>query len=467
MNSATDHDDSLLLPIRLLLCTLLALLLQAPLQAADDFTWEIDLDSALKKAVETQKPLLIVMHTSTEPASLRMLNQVYRDAKVRSRMSDFVVLPTCMDQHAEEMKKVNGEERPVSILFGKVDCKTLMQNEREVRSRFFDSSTVKVPQHIVVDVQTGGEWRILHQKVYELSKSKLLDFLDKAVVSHGALRVKGLPDHLKKLFTAIRKGSDEERNDAVKSILRFKNNRISDLLFPAIQKLGKEKDRAECIRSMGYAEFTYAAGVAMRWLADKSSHITNCAVVTLEEMKAVEAMQPLLDLFPGTKEKELKKDILRALGPCGAGNGSAKKLLLEFVASKEEIFRMAAYLSLGHFLDDPEVANIMKERYKAERGKAVVKTALVWAFRHSRSVTLADELEELVAKERNAQIKIVAQAAARIMRGEYMEYDSQLRNALRSLYSRDKIVRNEIKEWGKEKGNSRGGARGGRGGRRR
>ena len=184
-------------------------------------------------------------------------------------------------------------------------------------------------------------------------------------------------------------------------------------------------------------------------------------------MKAVEAMQPLLDLFPGTKEKELKKDILRALGPCGAGNGSAKKLLLEFVASKEEIFRMAAYLSLGHFLDDPEVANIMKERYKAERGKAVVKTALVWAFRHSRSVTLADELEELVAKERNAQIKIVAQAAARIMRGEYMEYDSQLRNALRSLYSRDKIVRNEIKEWGKEKGNSRGGARGGRGGRRR
>lgn len=467
MQNRADRDETIFLPARLLLGCLLLMLFHPSLSAADDFSWETDLESAMKKAASTGKPLLIAMHTSTEAASVRMLNQVYRDSKVRTRLGDFVVLPTCMDVHAEVMADVNGEERSVSLLFGEVDCKTLVRNEKEVRARFFKSSVVKVPQHIFVDVQPDGQWRILSQKVYELSKSKFLVLLEKALVTHGAVRVNGLPDHLKKLFALIRKGSGDERTEAVKSLVRFKNIKISDLLFPSIQKLAKEKDRAVCIRAMGYTEFTYAASVAMRWLPDRSSFIVNCAVVTLEEMAAADAVQSLLDLFPQVREKELQKDILRALGPCGAGNLPAKKLLLEYVENKEEIFRLAAYLSLGHFLDDGEIVKILKDRFKKERGKTLLKTGIVWAFRHKRDSRLADELEELVAKERNAQITAVAAAAAKIMRGEYLEYDGQLRNALRALYSRDKIVRNEIKDWGKEKANNRGGGRSSRGGRGR
>jgi len=207
MKRNNESMGSVFLPLRPLLVCLILFFLQVPLSGDERLAWESDLDSALKKAAHRGKPMLISMHTSTETACVRMLNVVFGDRTVRTRLKDFVLLPTCMDEHAEVVADVDGTERSVSVLFGTVDCKTLVANEKAVRARFFNSSVVKVPQHLFVDVQPDGEWRIVEQKVYELSKSRFVDLLEEVLVVHGALRVGGLPDHLKDLFETVRKGA--------------------------------------------------------------------------------------------------------------------------------------------------------------------------------------------------------------------------------------------------------------------
>ena len=454
-------------PARLILAVILAAVFQTPMSGAKGVAWETGLDIAMKKAAETGKPLLISMHTSSEKASIRMLNQVYQDPEVRAKLAHFVVLPTCVDRHDEIMEKVGGEERPVSTLFRTVDCKTLVKNEKEVRARFFDSGVVKVPQHVFIEVSGDGECNIFMTKVYELSTSGFLDLLEKALIDHSVRRIGGLAKHLKVLFETIRKGSDKKCVEAVQSILRLKDIEVSALLYPTIERLGREKDRARCVRAMGYPEFVDAAPVAMLWLTDKSKFVENCAVVTLEEMRAACALNALLDLYPEAKDKELKKDILRALGPCGAGDGRVKTILVESVESRERIYRLAAYLSLGFFLDKAEVVNLLLERFEKEGKNTVLKSGIVWAFRDFRNVDISNKIEKLVEKERNQQVKVLATATVKLMRGDFVEYDGALMKALRALYAQDKITRNEIIDLGNEKNNRSGGGRGGRGGRGR
>lgn len=478
MEKRTEPTSRVPLPYKIVVAVVLALLLGVPAYGREGFVWETSLTEAMDKATKTDKPLLITMHTSTEEACVRMLTQVYPDPEVQAQLAHFVVLPTCIDDHKEALASVNGEMRSVSTLFGGVSCDILKKNEKEVRERFFGSSDIQVPQHIFVD----GQGNIFMSKAYELNKTALLDLLEKALITHGKQLVGGLNAYYQTLFKTIWKGPTREREEAVQTLLNLKYSKNKDLLFPTIQGLKKDRDRAVCIRAMGYAKFKDAAPIAMKWLDDRSTFIRNCAVVTLEEMRAAQAIKRLLELYSEVKNGELKKDIVRALGPCGAGNKEAKDILLAHARDKDMKLRAGAYLSLGHFLKERDVVDTLKESYRKEGGNVTQKIAILWAFKEEPSAKLAAEVEEMVAAEKNQQLKVVAMAAVRLMKEEVVEYDDQLISALRTLYAADKIVRNEVKDWvdnrnknnaGRNSGNSGGrgssgggrGPRGGRGGR--
>ena len=450
----------LVLRIAFLALIVLAVPLDAKSRTGIDYA--PDLDTALEQSAATGKPLLITMHTSTERACVRMLTSVFTEPEVRARLKQFIVLPTCMDAHEEVVEKVDGKERRVSALFGGVDCATLMANEQAVRTRFFNSPTVKVPQQVFVEIGENGEPRVYLSKIYQLSKSQLLDLMNEAVILSGERKIKSLDKLVKDLFKAVQRESGKERKEALQSVLRLEVDEVTMLLYPVIEKIRREKDRAECIRAMGYKEFASAAPLITRWLTDADEHIRNCAVVTLEEMANPAVLPDLLELRNRAKDEEIRKDILRALGPCGKGNQEAKAILLDEGESPKDIYRLAAYLSLGHFLEtDPEVVEFLKNRYRREKGDADLKLGIVWAFQNVQNRTLADELEAMTAKERNGQVKNVADMVIRIARGERVEYTRELRKAIRTLFTRDKIVRNELLDWGGGRGDGRGGRGGG------
>jgi len=283
---------------RSILTYLFVMLLNVTTTANNEIQWETDLDTALKKAQETGAPLLIAMHSSTEKACTRMISKIYTDPDVRLKLSQFVLLPACLDKHEEVKAKINGEDRLVSALFKTVDCKTLMKNEADVRGRFFEGVTIKIPNHIFV----GSDGKIFMAKHYEIRKTEFMAFMDTALVTYGLKKINSLDSQFQDYFKEIKKGPEKNRVEAIKGVLRLNVPEMTDLLYSTIQGINKEKDKALCIRAMGYKEFSAGAPLVLKWLTDKSAYIKNCAVVTLEEMESSVACKPLLDLYPRAKD---------------------------------------------------------------------------------------------------------------------------------------------------------------------
>lgn len=417
--------------------------------AQGEIQWETSLEAAFARSKSENKPLLITMHTSTEIACQRMLRNIYTDPDVIAKLQNFVVLPTCVDRHKEVTKVINGTSMSVSVLFGTISCDALKKNEKEVRFDFLETTDVTVPNHIFVD----HEQKIFMQKIYELKKPAFLELLNRALVRFGGKVVDGMDAATKKLYRTVKKGSVKQKAKAVKAILDFQEEKKTDALYMTIEGLKKETDKAACVRAMGNVGLEHATPIVLKWLNDPSILVKNCAIVTLEELKAEEATGPLLALFKVKKSnhKVLHTDILRALGPCGAGEPEAKKLLMSYVRSKKEPMRLAAYMSLGYFLDDEDVQETLQARWKKDTKGVAPRTAILFAYMTSKDSSLIPQVDALIKGERNHQILMVAEAAKREMGSKTSKAKKgsakALRKALSPLYTKDKIIRNRIKRW--------------------
>ncbi len=377
-----------------------------------------------------------------------MLNTLYTDPEVRTRLAEFVVLPTCFDEHDEVKASVDGEDVMVSPLFRSVGCAALMKNEAVVRSEYFPGPVVKVPQHLFIDA-TG---KIFLKKIYELKKSKFLALLDNALIAFGSKESETLDAATRAQLKAVRQGPTKEREEGVAAILDREDPKRNQILYLTIRGISKEKDRAVAIRAMGKDEYSHASEMALRFLGDRSEWVRNCTVVTLEEMRDTEAAEPLLTLFKRARDKELRKDILRALGPCAAGNEGAKTILMKHAKSRKDKERIAAYLSLGHFLEDEAVRTLLRARYKSEGKDTIMKTAIIWGYGKSRDSEYIPDVQAFIKGSKNQQLIMVADAAIAMMKGGEPKSWWRLVKAIKPLYARDKVIRNEVRvwnEWGK------------------
>ena len=418
--------------------------------AQTQVAWEPSLEKALAKAKSEGKPLLISMHTSTEVACQRMLTKLYTDPDIVPVLSEFVLLPTCFDVHEEVTKTIGGMRKSVSPLFGTLDCKQLIRNEADVRAEFFEKSDVKVPQHIFV----GDDGKPFMTKIYELKKPAFITLLNNALILYGSKATKGMDKVTRGFLKTVKKGPLKSKRKAVQGLLGFQDPRKIDILYLTIQSIKRENEKGECVRAFGKDIHSWAASTVVKWLRDPSEHVRNCAIVSLEEMKATEAADKLLALFKKARDKELVKDILRALGPCSGGSAEAKQLLIKHVKDRREVNRIACYLSLGYFLDDEDVQELFRKRFKKEGKNVAVKTAIIWAHTYLADESHIPRMHALVAKEKNHQLKYMARAAElQIRTGTGVAPEDgksgyvKLHSAFGALFSKDKIQRNSFKYW--------------------
>lgn len=432
--------------MRTLIPTLL--LLFSATAFGQEFKWATSLDAARAEAKERGVPLLISMHTSTEKACKRMLKTIYTDPEVQAKLAEFVVLPTCFDEHEENAARIDGQEMMVSTLFLTVGCDVLTQNEALVRAEFFSGPQVKVPQHLFIDA-TG---KVFMKKIYELKKAKFLTLLDNALIAFGSKESETLDALTRAQLKAVRTGSNKEREAGVSSILDRDDERRTQVLYLTMRGIRKEKERAVAVRAMGKEEYSHASEMALKFLRDPSDWVRNCTVVTLEELRAAEAEKPLLELFKRARDKEIKKDILRALGPCASDSEEAKAILMKHAKSRKDKERVAAYLSLGHFLEHADVRELLQQRYKAEGKDTLMKTAIIWGYSKSRDADYIPDVQAFIGDSRNQQLIMVADAAMAIMKGGEPKSWWRLVKAIKPLYGRDKVMRNQVRvwnEWGK------------------
>ncbi|MEE2712594.1 MAG: thioredoxin family protein [Planctomycetota bacterium] len=427
-----------------------ALVLLPAVNARAQVAWEPTLEAALSKAKAEGRPLLISMHTSTEIACQRMLKTLYTDPAVAPILSEFVLLPTCFDQHDEVVKTVDGKEISVSPLFGTLGCDQLRKNEADVRKTFFDKSEIKVPQHIFV----GDDGKPYLKKIYELKKPAFITLLNNALIIYGSDAADGMDKVTKGFLKTVKTGHLKNKRKAVKGLLDLEDPRKVDVLYLTIQSIHRERDKGECIRAFGKDTYAWASDTVAKWLRDPSEHVRNCAVVSLEELGATGVTEQLLALFEKARDKEFRKDILRALGPCSEDSDTVKSLLIKNVKARREVDRIACYLSLGYFLDDEAVQALLAKQFKKEGRSGPAKTAIIWAHTYLRDQGLIKPMHALVANEKNHQLKYMANAAELKIRtgtgvarkdgrGGYVK----LHKALGAIFGNDKILRNSYKYW--------------------
>ncbi|MSR47808.1 MAG: HEAT repeat domain-containing protein [Planctomycetes bacterium] len=397
-----------------------------------------------------------------EPACARMVEKVYADRSVQAALADFVLLVSSPDTHAHETLDRRGEMIESCANYPGVRCSEHQAVEREMRARFADGSgAVIVPQHVVL--RADGD--VLVKRPYAMKKPGFLEFLSSArgLVSGGATGATGAPGSaparsvaVEKLAKALHDAKDSsEREKAARALASDASPERQQAFLEELARMRNSEERGEAVRALGRFEHQLWAPTIAALLDEKDRHLRNCAVVTLEEQKAGAVIEDLLDLWGTEKDPELRKDLLRALGPCGSGNEAAKRLLFEELQSAKEAHRCAAALSLGSLLmGAPDVASAIEARAKKEKSEAV-RMAMVWGIGESADPAQASLLEKLIAREKDSDMHKVASVARARLDGKPIEAagkalgkggGKEVRRLLGLVFDDDKITRNFIRD---------------------
>lgn len=471
-----------------------ALICQEPAEKATPAALQFapSVSDAYAQAKREKKPVVWIVMKDEEIACTRMLGIVYADEKIRKKCAEFVLLPSSLYEHATAPVVVQGKTLTSCTHFPGVTCAEHQAIEKEMRTRFEESSEVIAPQHIVTD----ADGKLLLRKPYEMDVPQLLAFLERAqrhfrgesdappavALPPGATPPPdaelGLSAEDKRLIAALTAAPDEERLSAAKELAGRGKGATAALASALLgDSIKPEALRLKILRALGQRECANAAKDLCPGLESKSMPFRNSLVVTLEEMSNPVAVEPLLELWKKEKDPETKKDILRALGPTGVGNENAKKLLLEQLKGKDDAHRVASAIALsGHSPGAEDVQAALVERWKKEPGNELIKFAILFGISQSRDNELALKLAPMLKDEKNGEVKSLAETVLAGVtgsappdagrgrgggggRGGRGGPEMAIFRAGRRLFESDKIERNVVKEFRERFGN-----RGGRGG---
>jgi uncharacterized membrane protein YgcG len=407
-------------PIRiglLAVATLLPLPAQDP---APPLQYATSVAEAESRAQAEKKPILWVIMMDNEKACDRMLQRVYPDREVRARLDRFVLLPSSLGTHEEV--EVPGADGPVRSCphFPGVRCAQHQAIEKEVRTRFDHGAArgeVIAPQHIV----TSPDGKILARRFYEMQKSGLLGFLDEALgTGTSAAAGTAVPPSAETRLQILFKGTEEERVAVARELESSGEKEARAALAQALVEARIQPDalRIAVIRGLGRREHAGFAPEAARLLADKTTLVRHATVVTLEDMANPVVGPELVKLWASERDPELRKDLLRALGPAAGGIEAAREILLKELNGSAEILRVPAAMGLGHHLSGEEtVRAALKSRWK-KSGSGDTRLAILYAYFVSGDSAVADDLLEFAAEERNGELRQLIQAVRSHLTGE-------------------------------------------------
>ncbi len=436
----------------------------APKAVATGLHFARNLDAAITEANASKRLLLWVIMKDGEIGCSRMLQTVYADTEVRARLNaSFVLLPCSTYDHGSAPAPEGSTEAPTwCAQFAAVLCPEHQAIEREMRKRYEETVQVVAPQHIITD----ADGKILARHRYELKKKEFLAFLDSAAgAAPVATDAAGIPVPDKKpassrgaaLLETILRGNEAERCAAAKELCASGDKAAVAEFVTALEKPRIEPAdlRRTVARAVGDPTCSPAALEFTRLFAVKETLLRNSAVVSVEEMADPVAAPALLAQWKIEKDPEIRKDILRALGPCGVGVDAARELLMKEAKSTSELLRIAACIALGHHTASrPDVCKLLLGRYEAADSKGQQRLAVIYAWSLSRNAEVLPDIDVALEKENNGELKDLLNAVKRALggtveaqppRGRGRGGEFAVWRALGTLLEKDRIERNAVK----------------------
>ncbi|HET6164199.1 MAG TPA: hypothetical protein VFG37_11065 [Planctomycetota bacterium] len=426
----------------------------APKPAGARLEWQHDWKSACERATEQKKPILVFLLSDGEPICQKTLDGIVADAEGMRRLANFVVVVASPSQHELVEKEIDGKRVKSCARYPGILCSEHVALELALRDQFLDKSTggEVIPQFAAFD----GNGALLLKHAYAMKRDGFLEFLNAALAAGGGTAVPAeatrSPAVLKIIEAVVGAKDDDEREKAARELFADSSPEREAALQEILARLKKPADQGVVIRAAGAPEAKAWAPAIALLLADKSSFVRDCAVVTLEEERNPAVAGDLLAAWTVEKDEDVKKDLLRALGPCGTGKAEAKRLLIAELGSSREQHRIAAAVGLGALLPgNADVASAMQSHWS--KGNHELRIALIWGVGEAGDATQAELVDRLMKGQTDPELTTVANVAKERLRSNLKKAvksmgkggGQQLERLLAPVYGADKVPRNFLR----------------------
>lgn len=375
------------------------------LVAGEAIVWDGTYEGAVERARTESKVLMVAVHLVGEPASARMLTDVYTDDRILELCALTVNLGT---SNAYQ----DGDEEYLEY-FGAPSREAARETDIAVRERVLRPDSdgfVIAPQHAFL----GPDGVVLLSVPYAISAAELEWCLVEALhrvdpeskVKLGSraraprrLVVDGVhdggggpapvtppdADELKKLLhdlddlegaelmSALGRLAASDDRKAIKEVERH---------LRAARPQGEGVNKRKLLRVIGEVSPDVYWEMVAEELKHKVLDVRNEAAVALEQLGAAKAQSTLMKSLGREKEPRVRKNIARALGASGYDSAKALRQLVRTAKKDDDtLVRVNAVLALGRLTphDDARVFLGTTLAEGDERAQAAALVAMVWS----------------------------------------------------------------------------------------
>ena len=372
------------------------------LPAADAIPWEGDFGAALQRAKEERKPVLIAFNMDGEAANDRMVQEVYRDARVLARASAFVCLVASKEDHG-------ADEEPCPR-FGTVSCTAHRQVEKDARREFLGGRAfVNAPQHLFV----SPAGTLVFRREWEVSATQLRSMMDRALGESGSVPdppAEGLPPFDEaRWISRLRAKSVEEVREAMRELARLDRAEAQDLLEGQYARAGSNDDRVEVLRAMGEPGNARAVPFLLQVAANRDRTLRRHAIVSLEIVGDGAAADPLFEAAKKEREKTVRKELVRAVARLAPDREDVAGYVLRMTKDSDALLRGNALVASADLADGSRAREALR-RALADKSTDV-RGCAIWALGLAGAEEDQGRLAEVARTESDARLRPLAEGA--------------------------------------------------------
>ena len=335
--------------------------------------------------------------------------------------------------------------------FGTNPCARHQACEKAIRAELVkaaDGGWIVAPQHLFVS--PAGE--VLLSVPYAVTKQELEWCFHKALSLANPRRKTAIPAHARKPQRLIEEGVYDPESGPVppqppdlEEVLaliadakvtppgaeRVEKMRrlVAADVAPAIEFTTEQLDeswteeqgarlRKRIIHAIGVGSPPSYGAILVKWIGNSNPSVRDQTAVALEQLapSAPAIVKALKAQLKKESDDKVRKNLLRALGSCGAADKGARKTIVYAAKSeRKELIRINAILACGPLLADKKVSKLLgaklKSKWPLERQAAALAMAISTEAEH------LEALQAALEKERSEAVRKTLSAAFEVLRG--------------------------------------------------
>jgi hypothetical protein len=433
-------------------------LFSAPLQAGD-IAWKGDLRDTLREAKASELVVFVAVNMDGERANDRMAKDVYTDKLIEELAGRTLNLVASNDSHAAD-----GKTCP---RFGQVTCKEHRHVDIDVRGEVLspdEEGYVVAPQHVFL----GPDGGVLLSVPYEVSVPELewcfitaLKTVDpdlalelskdarppKRLVMGGVHTLGAGADETPlsreaalELVAELKKGTirGAERRKSLRKLAMADEKEARDYILGVLRTApgggrggggrggggprggGMNEDRNDMrpqfLHWIGANSPVSYWEVCAEFLGDNDVLLRGEAVVAVQQLGSSDALKAIQKALRKEKDETVAKNLLRALGTCGADDKTARRTLLKQAGSdKKPLLQANAIVALGWLSTDDDVAEFLTETFSESEGQVQIGVVLAMAI--TRDETWVELLQAKLEEEPEAPLRVAIEASLAVLKG--------------------------------------------------